>query len=140
MAARLTDRQKKKIVVDYLENQSYSATARLNGVTHQTVKRVVQDSPDFSENLRRKKQENTADILAYMESKRKMVCDIIELGLSVLPEKIEQARTATEVTTALGTLIDKFTAYKVTKWENSGDDDPITAALKEEATQNANEP
>ena len=140
MAARLTDRQKKKIVVDYLENQSYSATARLNGVTHQTVKRVVQDSPDFSENLRRKKQENTADILAYMESKRKMVCDIIELGLSVLPEKIEQARTATEVTTALGTLIDKFTAYKVTKWENSGDDDPITAALKEEAKQNANEP
>lgn len=140
MAARLTDRQKKKIVADYLENQSYSATARLNGVTHQTVKRVVQDSPDFSENLRRKKQENTADILAYMESKRKMVCDIIELGLSVLPEKIEQARTATEVTTALGTLIDKFTTYKVTKWENSGDDDPITAALKEEAKQNANEP
>lgn len=140
MAARLTDRQKMKIVADYLENQSYSATARLNGVTHQTVKRVVQDSPDFSENLRRKKQENTADILAYMESKRKMVCDIIELGLSVLPEKIEQARTATEVTTALGTLIDKFTAYKVTKWENSGDDDPITAALKEEAKQNANEP
>ena len=32
MAARLTDKQKKKIVVDYLETQSYSATARLNGV------------------------------------------------------------------------------------------------------------
>ena len=55
MAARLTDKQKKKIVVDYLETQSYSATARLNGVTHQTVKRIVQESPDFSEKLQQKK-------------------------------------------------------------------------------------
>ena len=55
-------------------------------------------------------EENTADILAYMESRRKQVCDIIEIGLAVLPEKIQTAKTASEVTTALGTLIDKFTA------------------------------
>lgn len=109
MAARLTDKQKKKIVADYLENQSYSATARLNGVTHQTVKRIVQETPDFIDNLQRKKEENTADIIAYMESKRQAVCDIIEVGLKVLPQKIQDARTASEVTTALGTLIDKFT-------------------------------
>lgn len=47
MAARLTDKQKKKIVADYLEVQSYSVAARMNGVTHQTVKRVVQESSDF---------------------------------------------------------------------------------------------
>ena len=33
MAARLTDRQKKKIVADYLETESYNATAKMNGVS-----------------------------------------------------------------------------------------------------------
>ena len=41
VAKRLTDRQKKKIVADYLELQSYNATAKENGVSKDTVKRVV---------------------------------------------------------------------------------------------------
>ncbi len=132
MAARLTDKQKKKIVVDYLETQSYSATARLNGVTHQTVKRIVQESPDFSEKLQQKKDMDTADIIAYMESKRDAVYNIIEIGLRILPEKIETAKSATEVTTALGTLIDKWTLKSMgSNGGNLGDDDPITKALKE---------
>ena len=132
MAARLTDKQKKKIVVDYLETQSYSATARLNGVTHQTVKRIVQESPDFSEKLQQKKDMDTADIIAYMESKRDAVYNIIEIGLRILPEKIETAKSATEVTTALGTLIDKWTLKSMgSNGGNLGDDDPITQALKE---------
>ena len=110
MAARLTDKQKKKIVADYLETESYNATAKKNGVCGQTVRRVVEESQGFSENLKQKKEQNTADILAYMESKRQEVCGIIDIGLSVLPEKIKDARTASEVTTALGTLIDKFTS------------------------------
>ena len=41
MAARLTDKQKKKIIADYTENGSYRATARMNGVSTDTVKRIV---------------------------------------------------------------------------------------------------
>lgn len=110
MAARLTDKQKKKIVADYLELGSYNATAKKNNVCDGTVKRVVEECGDIQEKLEEKKDQNTADILAYMESKRQTVCDIIEVGLKVLPQKIQDARTASEVTTALGTLIDKFTA------------------------------
>lgn len=140
MAARLTDKQRKKILADYLECQSYSATARLNGVTHQTVCRIVQSSPDFSEKLRQKKDENTADILAYMESKRNAVCDIIETGLRVLPNKIENAKTASEVTTAMGTLIDKWAAITANgRATQSSEDDPITKSLKE-AMRNDAEP
>ena len=47
MAARLTDRQKKKIVADWVEMQSYNAVAKKHGVTHQTVKRIVDASPDI---------------------------------------------------------------------------------------------
>lgn len=112
MAARLTDRQKKKIVADYLETESYNATAKKNGVCGQTVRRVIEGSQGITENLKRKKEENTADILAYMGSRRKQVCDIIEVGLAVLPEKIQTAKTASEVTTAIGTLIDKWALVK----------------------------
>ena len=112
MAARLADRQKKKIVADYLETESYNATAKKNGVCGQTVRRVIEESQGITENLKRKKEENTADILAYMDSRRKQVCDIIEVGLAVLPEKIQTAKTASEVTTAIGTLIDKWALVK----------------------------
>ena len=112
MAARLTDRQKKKIVADYLGTESYNATAKKNGVCGQTVRRVIEESQGITENLKRKKEENTADILAYMDSRRKQVCDIIEVGLAVLPEKIQTAKTASEVTTAIGTLIDKWALVK----------------------------
>ena len=118
MAARLTDRQKKKIVADYLEVQSYSAAARMNGVTHQTVKRVVRESSDFSEKLQKKKDENTADILAYMEAQKERVCEIIDISLEVLPEKIMNAKTAADVTTAMGTVISKWAEIK----ESTGGD------------------
>ena len=109
MAARLTDKQKKKIVADYLELGSYNATAERNGVCGHTVKRLVSECPEISEKLEQKKAENTADILAYMESKRGVVCEIIEKGLVALnsPDKLAEA-TPAQITTALGTLIDKW--------------------------------
>mgnify|MGYP002796010959 CR=1 FL=1 len=131
MAARLTDKQKKKIVADYLELGSYNATAKKNRTTHQTVKRIVTESPEMSKKLQQKKEENTADILAYMESQKDVVCEIIEVGLSVLPEKIQNAKSASEVTTALGTLIDKWAQKGQSgQGKDSVEDDPITKALK----------
>lgn len=132
MASRLTDKQKKKILADYLDTGSYNATAERNGVCGHTVKRIVSECPEFSEKLEQKKAENTADILAYMESKRNRVCDILETGLRVLPDKIENAKTASEVTTAMGTLIDKWTAITANgRATQSAEDDPITKSLKE---------
>ena len=108
MAARLTDKQKKKIVVDYLELGSYNAAAKLNGVSNHTVKRVVLEVPEMSEKVKQKKEENTADILAYMEAQKNRVCEIIDISLEVLPEKIRNAKTAADVTTAMGTVISKW--------------------------------
>lgn len=110
MAARLTDRKKKKILADYTELGSYNAAAKMNGVSHQTVKRIVMKSPGMDEKLQQKKDQNTADILAYMESKREIVCEILDKGLSVLNDE-EKLRGATpaQITTAIGTLIDKWT-------------------------------
>ena len=134
MAARLTDRQKKKIVADYLELGSYNAAAKLNGVSNHTVKRVVLEVPEISEKVKQKKEENTADILAYMEGKRKAVCEIIEIGLSVLPDKIKTAKSASEVTTALGTLIDKWSAVSGGPADTAKEDE-LSKSLREMAEE-----
>lgn len=109
MAARLTDRQRKKIVADYVQYGSYSAAAKLNGVSTESVRRVIKSCEEITDLVRRKKEENTADILAYMESQRATVCEIINNGLEELrkPEKMESA-SPNQITTALGTLIDKW--------------------------------
>jgi len=130
MAARLTDRQKKKIVADYLELQSYRSAARKNKVSAETVKRIVEKCGDFEQKVARKKEENTADILAYMESQKEQVCRIIETGLRVLPEKITYAKSASEVTTAIGTLIDKWTAISGGPADTAKEDD-LSRSLRE---------
>ena len=111
MAARLTDKQKKKIVADYLELGSYRATAKKNKVADGTVKRVVLECSDIEQKVAQKKDENMTDILAYMESKRGAVCEIIEKSLAALndPDKLKEA-SPSQITTALGTLIDKWSA------------------------------
>lgn len=113
MAARLTDKQKKKIIADYVELGSYNAVAKRNGVSDKTVRSIVLKNPESTEKFEQKKEQNTKDILAYMESKRALVCEIIGKGLDVLndPDKLKEA-TPAQITTALGTLIDKWTIAK----------------------------
>lgn len=109
MAARLTDRQKKKILADYLETQSVNAAAKKNKVSWDAANKVLKEAGEVEKKLEQKKDQNTADILAYMESQRDIVCQIIGKGLAVLndPEKLAEA-TPSQITTALGTLIDKW--------------------------------
>ena len=132
MAARLTDKQKKKIVADYLELGSYNAVSKIHGISRQTVKNVVLSSTDIGQKLQQKKDENTTDVLAYMESRRGVVCEIIEKGLAALndPDKLKEA-SPSQITTALGTLIDKWAPKgTATGGQDSREDDPITQALR----------
>lgn len=111
MAKHLTDRQKKKIIADYAECGNYSQVARIHKVSFDTVKRVVLRDPETAKKAEQKKEQNTADILAHMETKKNAVNQIIDRYLLALldEEKIEKA-TPAQLTTALGTLIDKFTS------------------------------
>ena len=133
MAKRLTERDKAKIVADYLECESYNAAAKMNGVACSTAQRVVAECKEIERKLKQKKDDDAQDILAYMESKRQTVCEIIEKGLNVLndEEKLKEA-TPSQITTALGTLIDKFTAAAKVQGETM-EMDALTKSLMEEA-------
>ena len=135
MAARLTDRQRKKIIADYLDLGSYNAVAKIHGVSRQTVKNVVTADPEIGRKLQQKKEENTADILAYMDSKRGIVCEILGKGLEALndPEKLKEA-TPAQITTALGTLIDKWAMISGRPSDN-GKEDELSKRLREMAEE-----
>lgn len=131
MAARLTDKQRKQIKADYLELGSYNAVAKLHGVSRQTVRNVVTDGAEIGQLLQQKKEQNTADIIAYMESKRAIVCEILGKGLEALndPEKLKEA-TPAQITTAMGTLIDKWTAISGGPADTAKEDD-LSRSLRE---------
>lgn len=123
-AQRLTDKQKKKIIADYVQCQNYRAVAKQNGVSPNTVRKIVASSPDTEQKCTIKKEQNTQDMLSYMESKKERVQEIIDVYLGVLtdPEKLEGA-TLQQITTALGTLIDKWTAIDDRRKGDSVDGD-----------------
>ena len=135
MAARLTDRQKKKIIADYVQLNNYCAVAKINNVSATTVKNIVLASVDFVEKCEQKKEENTADVLAYMDEHKDLVCSFIGKGLEMLndPKKLAAANLS-QITTAMGTLIDKWAMIGGSP-ADTVNEDALSKSLKEMAEE-----
>lgn len=110
MAKHLTDREKKKIIADYVELESYNAVAKKHNVSATTVKNTVLKNNESVKKCEQKKEQNTADILEFMDKKKGDVCSIISLYLSELQNSDKLQRASIQsVATSLGIVIDKFT-------------------------------
>lgn len=109
MAARLTDKQKKEIIADYVESGSYLATAKKFGVSDNTVRKVVLGNSEVAKKCEQKREQNTAEILDYLDSRKEKAKDVLDAYIEALkkPEKIEAAKLS-EIATAMGIVIDKF--------------------------------
>lgn len=138
MAAHLTDEQKKKIIADYTENGSYRATAKMNNVSAPTVKKVVNSDAESLQKFAQKKKQNTLDMLAYMDSRKEQAQGVIDDYLKALadPTKIEMAKLS-EIATALGIVVDKFTKCAVNIEEDS-DKKTVIVELKRNGNSNDN--
>ena len=115
---KLTDKQKKKIIADYMENGNYRETARINNVSDNTVRNIVNKDQNTSEKLAQKKEENTKDILEYMDSIVDDQKKIIGLTLKALKEKLESPDLFTnvkDIVTVYGVIFDKALKYKEMK-------------------------
>lgn len=106
---QLSTRKKNQIIADYVRTENYSATARLHGVSPNTVKRLVATRPEVAEMCETKKRADAREVAQYMDEQKEIVCQIINNGLAELskPEKLQSA-SPRDITTALGTLIDKW--------------------------------
>lgn len=109
MAARLTDKQKKKIIAEYVSGQSMRALARKYNIAPSTIKRVIDRDPKTKQKAIDKKEQNTEDILQMLYDRKGKVMQIIDLGLEKLldEEKFNRAG-AQAIATTLGILMDKY--------------------------------
>lgn len=112
---KLTDKQKKKIIADYIENNNYSETGRLNKCSPNTVKAIVKDNKDIAEKCERKKEENTKDILQMIDNTREERMEAINGLIKAINNKAQNPDMFTSVrdlTMAYGTLVDKEFKFK----------------------------
>lgn len=108
---QLSTRKKNQIIADYVRTESYSATARLHGVSPNTVKRLVQTRSEVAEMCEAKRRADAREVAQYMDEQKKLVCEIIGNGLSALanPDKLRSA-SPRDIATTIGILSDKWTA------------------------------
>lgn len=137
MATRLTDIRKKKIVADYVQLESYNAVAKINGVSPNTVKNVVAGNEDIARKCVQKKEQNTAEILDYMERQKSGVCEILDICLNELKKPEKYAKVPPQqIATTMAILIDKYTAdYGRAADTQSTEYDALTTSLKELAEE-----
>ena len=112
---KLTDKQKKKIIADYVDNNNYSETARINNISETSVRRIVKGNKGITEKVEQKKEENTQDMFKYIETKNKEKKKIIDLCFKALNDKLEKTDTFTnvkDIITVYGILIDKELKFK----------------------------
>lgn len=131
MAARLTDKQKKKIIADYVQLGSYNAVSKMHGVSATTVKNVVLKSADIVEKCEQKKEQNTADILEYMERQKEDVCKVLRICLGELKKTERYEKTPPQqIATTMAILIDKYTAFAGGPADDQKEDD-LSRSLRE---------
>ena len=112
MGEKISDKKKKQIIADYIECQNYSEVARKHKVSVNTVKNIVLKDKDTANKCKQKKEENTKDILEYMDSIYDKQKNIIDLSLSALEEK-------KDIATVYGVIFDKALKYKEIKNKNN---------------------
>lgn len=107
---QLSERQKNRIVADYVRTGTYSAAARLHKVSANTVKRLVQARPEVAEMCETKKRADAREVAQYMDEQKNLVCEIIGKGLTALadPSKLAAA-SPRDIATTIGILSDKWT-------------------------------
>ena len=129
---KLTDKQKKKIIADYIELGNYSEVARINGVDKSTVKRLIDSNYDeeLQQKATQKKEENTQSTLEYMQTQhetKKRILDKILKAIEIKAEDIDMFTNIKDLATAYGIILDK--ELKVLELQKGNDKAPTRITI-----------
>lgn len=110
MTYHIPDSKKKLIIADYIECGNYSAVARKHKVSKDTVRRYVRNNGEVAQKAQEKKEQNTIDMLEYMDGKKQDAMKFIDLALEEMmqPDKLKRS-SVQALATSLGIIVDKFT-------------------------------
>lgn len=111
VAGKLTDRDKKQIIADRVEGMSFRKIAEKYNVSAKTIQNVVKADKDFLEKSTQKKEQNTLDMLAYMDGQKGKIQHLLANILEALDNPEKLARTnPRDLATAYGIIYDKIMA------------------------------
>lgn len=119
---KLTDKKKKLIIADYIECGNYSEVARKHKVSDTTVRKLVKSDKNCLEKIEQKKEENTQDVLEYMDTLKDRKKKIVEKLLKAIEDKADNLDSFTnikDVASAYGIIIDKELKLKEIKNQTS---------------------
>lgn len=112
---KLTDKQKKKIIADYVDNNNYSETARINHISETSVRRIVKGNEGITEKVEQKKEENSQDMFEYMKNKDNDKKRIVDLCFEALDQKLSSLDMFTnvkDIATVYGIIMDKELKFR----------------------------
>ena len=112
---KLTDKQKKKIIADYIDNNNYSETARMNNISETSVRRIVKGNEGIKEKVEQKKEENSQDMFEYMKNKDNDKKRIVDLCFEALDKKLSNLDMFTnvkDIATVYGIIMDKELKFR----------------------------
>lgn len=115
--AKLTDKQRKKIIAEYVEGgTSQRKLAEKYHVSPYLIRSILNGDKNLAQKISHKKEENTASILAFMDSKKNDVCGLLDKLLAAMGDEDKlAAATVNQLATAMGIVIDKYTANEAIK-------------------------
>ena len=121
MGARIGDRKRKKIILDRVEGMSYRAIAQKYKVSEYAVRKIVKEDPDFAEKIAQEKARNARAMVEYLDEQRGAAQEIIGKMLSAMTSEDKLAESGIrDIATAMGILIDKFTAASAASAPDNG--------------------
>lgn len=130
MAQRIGDKRRKKIIMDRLDGMSYRAIAAKYKVSTYAVQKIVKEDPDFAQKITEQKARNARAMLDYLDDQRGQAQEIIGKMLAAMTSegKLEQTGVR-DIATAMGILIDKFTAASRSEAPDTGMLEAISEVL-----------
>ena len=126
---KLTDKQKKLIIADYIECGNYSETARKHGITDTTVRHLVKTDRESLKKIEQKKEENMKDVLEYMDGLKDKKKTIISKLLQAIEDKVDNLDSFTnirDVASAYGIIIDKELKLREIKNHSNDEEEGVT--------------
>ncbi|MBQ8793942.1 MAG: hypothetical protein IJZ63_04265 [Clostridia bacterium] len=111
MSKLINDKVKKQIIAEAVAGSSSRAIAAKYGVSYTTVLRLIRKESDFKNKVEAQHAENTASVLAFMDSQKNDVCELIKKLLDAMndPKKIANM-SLVQLATTMGIVIDKYSA------------------------------
>ena len=125
---KLTDKKKKLIVADYIDCGNYSEVARKHGVSDTTVRKLVNTDSKSLKKFEQKKEENTKDVLEYMDSlneKKKSIINKLLLAIEDKADKLDSFTNIKDVASAYGIIIDKEIKLREIKTHEKNNEDGV---------------